>query len=173
MRTVRSAIGAALLVSAAPGSAIVQDYARPGAYVALNGVASLPLSGLSRDDTGIGAAGRFGYRVSDRFALEAQAEYSGDNGFGGAHQTLVTANARAYFSDRRVQPYALLGLGAAFPSSRLRKDDASFAFRAGAGVDAYLSERVGLLLEATYSRPTDSGAALDAVNIGWGLFYRW
>jgi hypothetical protein len=67
----------------------------------------------------------------------------------------------------------VLGLGAAFPSSRLRRDHAGFAFRAGAGLDAYFSERVGVLLEATYNRPTESGAALDAVSIGWGLFYRW
>jgi hypothetical protein len=33
---------------------------------------------------------------------------------------------------------------------------------------------VGALLEAAYVRPTgESGDALDAVSIGWGLFYRW
>jgi hypothetical protein len=33
---------------------------------------------------------------------------------------------------------------------------------------------VGTLLEAAYVRPTgESGEALDAVSIGWGLFYRW
>jgi opacity protein-like surface antigen len=162
----------ALIALTETQAARAQDYDRPGVYAALNGVASVPLSDLSRDETGIGASGRFGYRASPHLAAEMQVEYTGDHGFGDQHQTLVTVNGKLYATTGRFQPYGVVGLGATFPSNSLRNDSVSFAFRAGAGLDAYLTERVGLLLEATYFRPSDSGV-LDGVSIGWGLFYRW
>jgi opacity protein-like surface antigen len=155
------------------GYAQESDYARPGPYVALTGVASIPVSDLSRDHTGVGVAVRGGYRAGDRLALEGQVEYSGDRGFADESLTLLTANAKLLLGESRVQPYLLVGLGAAFVASDLRRDGVHFAFRAGAGVDAYLTPRVGVLLEAAYVRPSGAGAAFDAMSIGWGVFYRW
>jgi hypothetical protein len=159
--------------AALSSSVSADDLARRGPYAALQGVASVPLSDLSRDDTGFGAAGRVGFRVASPFAVEAQVEYSGKSFAGNTRQTFLTLNGKLYVLERRLQPYALLGLGASFPSSSLRNDDASFAVRAGVGADAYLTDHVAIFAEAAYARPTQRGSALDLVSIGFGALYRW
>jgi hypothetical protein len=154
-------------------AASAQDFARSGPYATGQLALSIPLSDLSRLDTGVGGAGRFGWRLTERVAVEAQVEYSGSWGSGALHQTVATANAKLYFAEKRVQPYALLGLGGAFASSRITRDDGSFAVRAGAGVDLYLEERVGVLVEAAFVAPTGSRSDVESVSVGLGVFYRW
>lgn len=174
----KTALLGAALVFAAQG-ALGQDFERPGAYAALNGVYSVETFDnvpSSIVDNGVGASGRLGYRFNGSFAAEMQYEYSGDfSDIGGDFaEHLVTLNGKIYLPLDRFQPYALLGMGLAVGAFDPGSNEESFVGRVGGGVDMYFNERFGLLAEAVYNIPTDNPLD-DAkyVSIGWGLFYRF
>jgi opacity protein-like surface antigen len=160
-------------------SAWAQDFDRPGAYASLNGVYSVetfdnvPSSFVKNP---VGASGRFGYRINENFAAEAQAEYSGDfSDIGGDFsESLITLNGKVYLPYGRVQPYATVGIGAVIAAFDPGSNEESFVARVGGGVDVYFNESFGLLVEGVYNIPTDRPID-DAtyVSIGWGLFFRF
>jgi len=177
MKSVRYAISFVLALGATAAAA--QDFARSGMYGQLNGVASFESfdgapSGLF--DTGIGAAGRLGFRMTPNFAFEGLVEYSGDfsdvSGFD-LTSTLVAANARYYFLTERVQPYAALGMGGMFANASPGPDEGAFAVRFGGGLDYYISESWGLTGEFAYNLATGDLDDLNYMTLGWGAFLRF
>ncbi len=177
MKEIRFLLTALALLAAQ--AAFGQDYARPGLYAVLNGVASIDNfdnapSGLF--DTGIGASGRLGFRLNPRFAVEGQVEYSGDfvDCCGvDLSATLVTANGKFFLMQDQVQPFLLWGLGGAFANTNVIGDENSFVVKVGGGIDFYMGENFGLTGEATYNIATGDLDDFDYLSIGWGLFYRF
>jgi len=161
------------------GSAWAQDFARPGFYGSLNGVYSVELFDNVPSSTvtnPVGGSARFGYRLNEFFAAEAQAEYSGNFSdlSGELSQSLITLNGKVYLPYGRVHPYATVGLGAVIAAFDPGSNEESFVARVGGGFDVYLNEHFGLLIESTYNMPTDNPIDDGTyVSIGWGLFLRF
>jgi hypothetical protein len=161
-----------VLAMTTAGTACAQD-AFHAPYWALNGVASIPLSSISRDKTSVGVAGRLGYRFNSILALELQGELVGRHGSGDALQNIVTVNARVFLPTERIQPYAVFGLGIALEPSGERHVSNSTAWRAGMGVQVSADADRGWFVEATCNRSTRYGSLLDTASIGAGLFFHW
>ncbi|HEU4427441.1 MAG TPA: porin family protein [Myxococcota bacterium] len=177
MRSLSGFVAGFVVAAAAVASA--QEYDRPGAYGALNGVYSVEYfddvpSGLV--DNPLGVSGRLGYRFTPFAALELQAEYSGDfSDVSGADltATLVSLNAKVYLPYEQFQPYLLAGFGGAWANARPGPNEDDFFGRLGGGVDFYFSENWGVLVEAAYNMAIDDLDDADYLSIGWGLFYRF
>jgi hypothetical protein len=124
--------------------------------------------GFPSADNSWGANGFVGYRVLSRLALEVQAEWAEgfDLGSGGIEieSWVVTANARAYFTETRVQPFLLVGLGALTAKGGGVRET-GFAARAGGGLNIWATERLSVLMEVTYV-----GATGDVSDLGYGSF---
>ncbi|VVS91342.1 porin family protein [Desulfoluna spongiiphila] len=115
-------------------------------------------------DESVGFNVKLGYRISD--SLEAEIDYLYIDGFDGSVAGIeafeldgytVTANAKWYPSEGKVQPYCLVGAGVAdltasvdFQDIQNSESDRGAVFRAGAGVDAYVSESVLFFGEISY-----------------------
>ncbi|VFQ46508.1 porin family protein [Desulfoluna butyratoxydans] len=115
-------------------------------------------------DESVGFNVRLGYRVSD--SLEAEIDYLYIDGFDGSVAGIeafeldgyaITANAKWYPSKGKVQPYCLVGAGFAdltasvdFLDTHDAESDWGTVLRAGAGVDAYISEKVFFFGEISY-----------------------
>jgi opacity protein-like surface antigen len=175
----RLSIVLAALIGLAAQSALAQDYARAGMYGQINGVASFESfdgapSGLF--DTGLGASGRLGFRLTPNIAVEGLVEYSGDFvDFAGADftSTIVAANARYYFLTDQIQPYVSLGVGGGFVDADPGPSDSGFVSRFGGGLDFYLSENWGLTGEFAYNLATGDIDDLNYMTLGWGAFLRF
>ena len=179
MQRLRLALSILCLFEAAPVLAQHLDYARPGMYAQLNGVASFESfdgapSGLF--DPGVGASGRVGFRMSPQFAVEGIVEYSGDfvasSGID-LSATLLSANARYYVLTDRVQPYVTTGVGWGFANTNLGSDESGFVGRFGGGLDFYLSESWGLTAEFAYNVASGDIDGFDYTTLGWGAFLRF
>ena len=172
-------LGGATGVDMAAEDAVKQDLASVG----------LP-PGTSLDvRPAVGFNARIGLRSGSHFASEVQFEYlpsfDWDVSQGGSSVTAVemrvltfTGNLKIYPMSGRFQPFALIGAGGTFArvSSPLVSGSESasgFAFRAGGGVDAYLSEHVALSVDLSYLLPRGDTEDLDYLSIGWGLLYRF
>ncbi len=177
MKVLGMAIFALLALGAS--AAVAQDYSRPGMYGQLNGVASFESfdgapGGLF--ETGLGAAGRVGFRTSPQFAVEGLVEYSGDFvDIGGLDltSTLVAANARYYVLTERVQPYLATGIGWGFANTNVTSDESGFVVRFGGGLDYYMSESWGLTGEFAYNLATGDLDDFNYMTLGWGAFLRF
>lgn len=163
-------------------SATAQDYAAPGMYAGLNGVAAFEnIDGVPSGtfDTGIGVSGRLGYRFSPQLAVEGQIEYSGDFiDCCGADlsATLLTVNGKYYMLQDQLQPYLLAGFGGAFgnaSASGINADESAFVVKLGGGVDFYLTDRFGIELETAYNIGTGDLDDFHYTSIGWGAFMRF
>lgn len=157
-------------------SALAQDFARPGAYAALNGVTAIETidgDGTTEVATGLGA--RLGYRLSPQLAVEGLVDWSGDfaNGPFDLTSTTITGNVKFYLAQDQLQPYLLAGIGTQIADTNVGDSESAFAARVGGGFDYYLSERFGLLGEVAYTIPTGDLDGLDYVSVGWGVFYRF
>ena len=167
------------LAFAVASSALAQDYDREGAYAVLNGVYAVENfdgvpSGLV--DNAFGVSGRLGYRATPMLAVELQAEYTGDfSDVAGADltATLFSVNAKVYLPYGEFQPYLLAGFGGAWADVSPGPDEDDFFGRLGGGADFYFNERWGVLVEAAYNMAIDDLEDLDALSIGFGVFYRF
>lgn len=177
MKTFRFVLSILCILGAAP--VVAQDYDRSGMYAQLNGVAGFESfdgapSGLF--DTGLGAAGRLGFRTSPQFAVEGLVEYSGDFvDVGGLDlsATLIAANARYYLLTDRVQPYLSTGIGWGFANTNVTSDESGFVVRFGGGLDYYISESWGLTGEFAYNLATGDLDDFNYMTLGWGAFLRF
>ena len=177
MQRIRTAI--AFLCAFSASAALAQDYAREGMYGQLNGVAAFEsFDGAPSDlfDTGIGASGRIGFRMTPNIAVEGMVEYSGDFvDFGGFEltSTLLTANGRYYFLTDRAQPYLTTGIGWGFVNTDVTSDESGFVLRFGGGLDYYISESWGLTGEFAYNLATGDLDDFNYMSLGWGVFLRF
>ena len=154
----------------AAGQSTADDFDRPGAYIGVNGVYGVSLfqddinaiAGLA-DDFRLGDSGgvnaRIGYRVVSWFAIEAEYEWikSMDLTFQGQDigdfkPNTVTANLKFIIPVWRIQPYLIVGGGAAIwniDSPIQNQSSTGFAGRVGLGLDNYLTKHWVVNLEAT------------------------
>jgi opacity protein-like surface antigen len=153
------------------------DYGRTGIYLGVAGTYGLEnFDAPGPVDNSLGVNARVGYRVIPRLAFEVQAEWVEGfrlKGTGVDVETWVmTANARAYFTEARIQPYLLVGIGfltGDAPGIRAT----GFAVRAGGGVDIGVTDRIAVVLEVTYAGATGKVSGLGHGSIVWGLQYRF
>ncbi|WP_300671123.1 porin family protein [Desulfoluna sp.] len=115
-------------------------------------------------DESVGFNVKLGYRISE--SLEAEIDYLYIDGFEGSVVGInafemdgyaVTANAKWYPGEGKVQPYCLAGIGIADLTASVdyqdihdSKSEWGTVFRAGAGVDAIVSENVVFFAEISY-----------------------
>jgi opacity protein-like surface antigen len=179
------ALLAGLVILAANGAARAvepepePDYGRTGIYASIAGLYALEKFDYSDSaDNSFGLNGRVGYRVLPRLGLEVQAEWA--HGFdissGGSAETwAVTANARAYFTESRIQPYVILGFGFLTQNgpSAISGKGIGFAARAGAGVDIGITDRIAVVLEGTYVGATGNVSDVGYGSLLWGVQYRF
>jgi opacity protein-like surface antigen len=134
---------------------------------------------------------RLGYNHHDMFALET--EWQSLVNFNRQAENPVTGNDEPSLEARmlslngrfmplsgRVQPYALLGMGwVNVQADRVSvyEHESSFGMRFGLGVAAYLTERIGLALEAAYILPLSGdlggGNSFDIIPITASIFFRF
>lgn len=120
-----------------------------------------------------------GIRGTEWIAGEVQFELGTgmDPGGRGGTNWATTFNARLYpATDRilegRVQPYALIGIGASSVRTETRRE-LGFASRFGGGVDMYLTEDIALTFGASYVLPSGTPVKqYDYVSVTWGVMYR-
>ena len=192
---------AALLVSTA---ALAQDeeeeklWNENGIYLQLAGTYGIEEFGddISGDDS-LGLNVRAGLRVARWLAIEAEYEWlSGMDPYGISQTSdwAATFNLRLYpltnmILDGRIQPYVLMGVG--LSSFRSLGDctnfvpgtgcltwgesrNYGFASRWGAGVDAYITEKIAITVGASYlwsaGTPVED---LNYISISWGVMYRF
>jgi opacity protein-like surface antigen len=184
-----------LLPAPALAESAEPDYSRRGVYVGGEAIVAVEMQyeGEFREATGIdgrvdaafGANGRIGYRLHPRIAVEAEFEWI--NGFDvKVEDDVKAADGEAWFAsgnvkgylltDRRYQPFALIGLGYYRAESELSTaslSDGDLAFRVGLGFDACISEHVAFAFDIQYVRPSGNLKDLDYISIGVGLQYRF
>jgi opacity protein-like surface antigen len=182
----------ACLAFAAPGVAGAQpadDYARNGAYLGLAGSFGIytkaedELPGDADVEEPLGLNARAGYRMHPHLAAEGEFEWLSEadveiSGFdvGTIEAWTLTANGKAYPLTGRVQPFALIGLGAMLAEAEGgggSEVESGFAARFGAGVDVYITRNFLAAFDVSYVLPTGDLEDFDYVSIGWGLGYRF
>jgi opacity protein-like surface antigen len=192
---------AALLVSTA---ALAQDeeeeklWNENGIYVQLAGTYGIEEFGddIAGDDS-LGLNVRAGLRAARWLSIEAEFEWlSGMDPYGISQTSdwATTFNLRIYpltnmILNGRIQPYVLMGAGlssfrslgdctvfvpgtgcTAWGESR----NYGFASRWGAGVDAYVTEKIAITVGASYlwsaGTPVED---LNYISVSWGVMYRF
>ena len=145
-------------------------------------------------DNPFGFTARGGYRIFSHFGSELQFEYLPYVGVkardteiaDSKHQDIsefdfwtLTANAKAYVSDGRVQPFGLLGLGMGYARVKGLVDaagtdsDVAFALRFGGGIDGYVTENVALTFDVSYVLPFQDLKNFDYLSLILGVKYRF
>jgi opacity protein-like surface antigen len=142
---------------------------------------------------GIGFNARLGWRSTPHFSFEFETEYINDftvsftdNATAVKFDTLaltITFNGKVHLLTGRIQPYGIGGAGLLYYQIRegSKNDGTSFALRAGAGLDFYITEKLVANIEGSYVYPTshfngldlDAGVDIDYVSLGVGLAYRF
>ena len=164
---------AALLALVPASTAVAGDYGK-GGYVGVNGAYGIDLFSteitnalgvapppLSYDDSW-GLNARAGYRIFSPLALEVQYEWMQGIDISSVGVPLgtwkphtLTANLKLYLPIWRIQPYLLAGGGVGIWSIEFtpagaaavglaQADKTGFAFRGGAGIDIFLTEKLAL-----------------------------
>jgi outer membrane protein W len=169
------------LVTAVAASAAADDFSRPGPYLGLGGTfgtdffeddvedAVEDVTGTSVDldiDNSWGLNATLGYRMLPFLATELQYEYidsfqidvdSPANSTLDLSGHVATLNLKLVLPTWRIQPYVLLGIGAAFYTTEGRvlntnlfeNDEWVLAGRVGVGIDFYLTRHLVLNVAAT------------------------
>jgi opacity protein-like surface antigen len=166
------------------------DYARRGPYLGAAGIRALH---LFKDvepatfDYGYGFNARLGYRVARNFSAELQGEWA--DGFDAEQGNefdlwALTLNAKLHLLRARIQPFALVGVGALHgegkgPELERRSNDGGaleedvFAFRLGGGIDFYASEQVVVAMEFGTLFPSSELNDFRILSLGLGMQYRF
>ncbi len=90
-----------------------------------------------------------------------------------------TANLKLYPLNGRIQPYLLIGAGFMnvwledSSGSGLSASGPGPAFRAGLGLDLYMTDHLALALDVSYVLPTQQISDLDYLSIGIGIQYKF
>jgi outer membrane protein W len=203
----------ALLIGIA-GSAHAGDFGHSGPYVGLGGAFATDLfeddlddavedavgSSVDLDvDEGWGVGAVLGYRMLPILAAELQYEYVDSFGIDAASLSVsdldvrghvTTVNLKLVLPTWRIQPYLLVGVGAALYTASgellgtdlLADDEWTFAGRVGGGIDLYITKRVLLNVGATTVLTTNEVStditgedigALNYVAVQAGLQFRF
>ena len=182
-----AAVGVALLVATA-ASAQDEDedeglghseYARTGFYVGFAGGVAVENTGAGVDDS-YAINGWVGYRALPLIGLEGMVEHTTSDDLGGQSGGLEsytwTANLRAYFSNGRIQPFGLVGLGMSFGEEKESSkvgNDADLAMRAGGGVEVHVLDGLSVIVSANYLNSFRANRHLDYMSGTVGVQYQF
>jgi len=166
------------------GDAGAEDFGRKGPYAGFSLIQGFENfdtpSGVSADDSDIGIGLRGGMRMEKNWAIEGVLEsvggYEIDAGPFSEDLDMLTLGAQGkyYFSDRKVQPYALAGLGLVRADiDRFNFDDSGTYFRIGGGADFYLNRDVALFGELNINQLFGDVHDLDYFALQFGVLVRF
>ncbi len=171
-----------LAASLAPGHALADDeeeedveYGRPGPYVMVHVMGGLDVDRRGRNTDLAGGAGyilRFGSRETERLAWELAFEQFIPDGTSSQAFT-YGLNGKFFFAEDRWQPYIVLGANG---HTRLRDGESrktDWAFRMGAGLDFYVSEKWALNMEHTYVAGVGDLLRQEYGSFALGFLYRF
>jgi len=186
------------IVAGMPTRSLAQDaddnvYSRNGFYANFGVVLGFAtFSNLGSDEVkdplSLGMNARLGYRFHPRIAAEAQFEWidgwdvlrSGpDNDLRVERIVTGSANIKGFILTKRIQPYGVLGLGATHIRERdeatgnHRESQTDFSVRVGAGADWYVTDALGLNLEASFVAPIGDLQDYHYTSLGIGFFIRF
>lgn len=150
------------------------DYGRSGVYLELDGHVMIPVFRHGRSGSVSGGPGaRAGWRVAGPFAVELQYQWNAK--FDTDPANLITVNGKVLIlTDRRIQPFVRVGVGAIFGNTPAYSDmKSSFVARFGLGADYWVTKNWAATLFGDFVLPTDHFAYLTHFSIGTGLRYRF
>mgnify|MGYP003793645099 FL=1 len=149
-------------------------------YLGAAGVAGISELGASLErDVDSGDSGgislRAGYRMGRNVSIEAEAEWLRALGSGLKNPYFITLNFRFYYplgENDRIQPYAIAGIGVSVPNVN-GKNEVTGGYRAGVGVDYYLTPNWSMGPSAQWVATTSGDPALSYVAIKFGIEYHF
>jgi opacity protein-like surface antigen len=131
-------------------------------------------------DTGVGFDAWGGYRFHPNFAGELELEYVDrvNNGALALDTNLLTftGNLKAYLATGRVQPFALVGIGATrvgLAAGGGSASESAFGARFGGGLDFYVTEQIALQARASYVLATGDLDGFDYISLVMGAQFRF
>ena len=116
---------------------------------------------------------RAGYRMFRYAAFEVEGEWIRKFGGGLENPYIITANLRFYYPfgpEDRIQPYAVGGVGVFVPNVN-GKNEVTGGYRAGIGVDFYLTENWSIGPAAEWVSTTSEDPALQYISVQFGVQY--
>ena len=134
--------------------------------------------------TSYGFQTRIGWRFHPVFAFENRFEWvdraeveASDRNLAEVSLWTLSGDLRAYLSTARLQPFAVLGLGATqvewkVPDRSARREFA-FSIRAGGGIEVHLTQQLALVLDLTYLIPIEQLEDFQAFSTSWGFTYHF
>lgn len=165
------------------------DYARRGFYLRAGAAVgfedSVPPSSPADVDSMVGASFGIGYRAHPRLGIEGSFDWMrGDvmnraNGVtvGSWELWVLTADLKGYLATGIIQPYGAIGLGVQRQTVSIvllqPGSEVAFAPRFGGGIDVYLTDSVGLNLDAGYLLGTGGLDNANAVTLQVGVIARF
>jgi opacity protein-like surface antigen len=187
LATSLAASGCASSSSSSEGDsgAAASNFARSGAYIGLYGIKSYEQfdtnnGKVSAGDSDGGAGLKVGYRITPRIAVEALAE--GVKGFGLDDGTATSdldllqfgVTGKYYLATSRLQPYLLVGGGAARADTNEEdfKHNGGY-FRGGVGMDVYITANFAVFGEANYNRMVGGVSDLHHIDLQLGVMFRF
>lgn len=184
------------IVAGMPTRSLAEEdsvYSRNGAYAHFGvvlGFATFSNLGLDEvlDPLSLGVNARLGYRFHPHIATEAQFEWI--DGWDLLHldtrnplrvERIVTgsANIKGFILTNRIQPYGVLGMGATHirevdeDTGGHRISKTEFSVRVGAGADWYVTDALGLNLEASFVTPIGDMVDYHYTSLAIGFFLRF
>ena len=187
LMSILSSMGLPALAQDETGDA--PDYARRGFYVRAGAAVgfedSVPPSSPADIDSMVGASFGVGYRAHPRLGIEGAFDWvRGDvmnraNGVtvGSWELWAITADLKGYLATGIIQPYGAIGLGVQRQTVSIvllqPGSEVAFAPRFGGGIDVYLTESVGLNLDAGYLLGTGGLDNANAVTLRVGVIGRF
>jgi opacity protein-like surface antigen len=172
------------------------DFGRAGGYLALGagGAASMFTGTFDPVNDALGQAILIGLRGGARmnrfFALDVSLDYSirgfegslSDGTFGELKSVTGFGNLKFYPFGGRVQPFGLGGVGFVWGAANLfdsggtlvyTAEDVGFAWRAGGGLDFYLTRNLALSGEVAYVVPTNTFDGFNYLSYTGHLVFRF
>ena len=150
--------------------------------------AQLPLREDVDFSNSLGFNARAGYRWHPNLAGELQFEWIDEfelENTGQAEGSVeslwsLTANAKAFLSTGRFEPFAVVGMGyysvgdSSVEGAATEKvpDNGAFGVRGGGGIEIYLTENLALNTEATYNFGTADLDDLRYLSFSWGVLFK-
>lgn len=174
-----------IVLSFASSAQAQNEYGKgdPAVYVAVSGLVAFDdYLGSSGNDEDGGANGRIGIRLGAPVAFEIQGDYINLDDWTDDDLWTITLNFRIYPTQLEeleglvpdfLQPYVVAGAGTIGGDPKGDKYQLNGAFRAGAGLDFYVTEQ--LAISAGYEWITGTGfwSGADTRNLTLGLQYNF
>lgn len=161
-----------------------QDFGRRGPYAGLGLIQGFENfdtpGGVSADDSDVGIGLRGGMRLDRNWAVEGVLEsvggYEIDAGPFSEDLDMLTLGGQGkyYFSQEKVQPYAMAGLGLVRADiDNFNLDDSGTYFRIGGGADVYVNRDVAIFGELNINTLFGDVHDLDYFAFQIGVLWRF